>query len=142
MFYGLINIPDFRPSRAHPLHRAKRKAIEKANPHFDLKEAGLKGAVLVVLAAIACYPRIKAEHDMKHHPKRFENNSGKVMERGKGDRGHDRRRSDGYSREMVVHAGRNWDRGLEDGMRGSEGWNRPRRLEGGNGRRSVDGRRR
>jgi hypothetical protein len=53
MLYGLINIPDFRPSQTHPLHRAKRKAIEKANPHFDLKEGSLKAAVLAILAAIA-----------------------------------------------------------------------------------------
>jgi len=141
MFYGLINIPDFRPSKAHPLHRAKRKAIEKANPHFDLKEAGLKAGVLAVLAAVACYPRIKAEHDLKHHPERFEKNGkGKGKEKGGGDRGHERRRSEGYNREREGHGGGNWDRRIEGGRRRSDGWDR--RLEVGSGRRSVDGRRR
>ncbi|KAE9366179.1 hypothetical protein N431DRAFT_430335 [Stipitochalara longipes BDJ] len=130
MFYGLINIPDFRPSQAHPLHRAKRKAIERANPHFDLKDAGLKAAVLAILAAIACYPRIKAEHDMKHHPERFENNrNGKEKERG--DKGYETRRSEGYNRERVGSGDRY--RKLESGERRSDGWDR--RLEGGSGRR-------
>jgi hypothetical protein len=137
MFYSLINIPDFRPSRAHPLHRAQRKAIEKANPHFDLKELGLKAGVLAILAAIACYPRIKAEHDMNHHPERFQN---KGKEKEKSDKGHERRRSEGHTRERVGHRAGNWDRRLEDGRRRSDGWDR--RLEGGSGRRSVDGRRR
>jgi hypothetical protein len=130
IFYGLINIPDFRPSRAHPHHRAQRKAIEKANPHFDLKELGLKVGVLAILAAIACYPRIKAEHDKNHHPERFQN---KGKEKEKRDKGHERRKSEGHTRERVGHGGGNWDRRLEDGRRRSDGWYR--RLEGGSGRR-------
>jgi hypothetical protein len=114
MFYGLINIPDFRPSQAHPLHRAKRKAIEEANPHFDLKEAGLKAAVLAILAVVACYPRIKAEHDLKHHPER-------VGDKGKGkeDRGHGGGRGGGYNRERyrkrdrIEPGGGNWDRSVD-----------------------------
>ena len=71
LFYGLLEIPDFRISKAHPHHRAQRKAIEKEHPHFDHKELGLKAGVLAILAAVACYPRAKAEHDMRNHPERF-----------------------------------------------------------------------
>ena len=123
MFYGLVNIPDFRPSQAHPLHRAKRKAIEKANPHFDLKEAGLKAAVLAILAAIACYPRIKAEHDMKHHPERFENyGKGKVKVTDKGDGGQQRRQTGIRNRERVVYGESDYTRKLEPGRRRGD-WN-------------------
>jgi len=95
----------------------------------------------VILAAIACYPRIKAEHDMNHHPERFENNG---KGKGKGDRGHQRRSGDGRKSggmERVGHGGGNSDRRLEGGgSRKSDGWDR--RLEGGSLRRSGDGRRR
>ncbi|KAN0090274.1 hypothetical protein V8E51_018853 [Hyaloscypha variabilis] len=139
IFYGLITIPDFRPSKAHPVHRARRKAIEKSNPHFNLKEAGLKAAILAILAAIACYPRIKAEHDMMHHPERFgDNGKGKGKKREIGGGGRERRRSEGHDRERLGHGG--GDRRLESGRRRSDGWDR--RLEGGSGRRSIDGRRR
>jgi hypothetical protein len=141
MFYGLINIPDFRPSHAHPLHRAQRKAIEKEHPHFDLKELGLKAGVLAILAAIACYPRIKAEHDKNQHPERFANNgNGKGKGKEGGHRGHERR-SGLWERERVGHGGGTSDRRLEGGReRRSGGWDR--RLEDGRERRSGDGRRR
>lgn len=73
MFYGLVEIPDFRHSRANPHYRAQRKAIEDANPHFDVNDAGLKATVLCVLAAIACSPRTKTEHGMNHQLERFQN---------------------------------------------------------------------
>jgi hypothetical protein len=59
MFYGLVHIPDFRSSLVHPHYRVQQKAIEDANPHFDLQGAGLKAAVLYVLAAVTYYPRTK-----------------------------------------------------------------------------------
>lgn len=148
MFYGLINVPDFRPSKAHPVHRAQRKAIENKNPHFDLKDAGLKAGVLVVLAAVACYPRIKAEHDIKNHPERFAGKGkGKGENKGKGkdsrrggDEGRDwkgdgyemnreRRRSEGYERRRNSTG---WDR-----ERGSRQPSWDRRLEGTGPRRSA-----
>jgi hypothetical protein len=88
MFYGLIEIPVFHHSRANPHYRAQRKAIEDANPHFGVNDAGLQATVLWVLAAIACSPRTKTEHDMNHQLEKFQN---KVEMAKKGDTGHKRR---------------------------------------------------
>ncbi|KAG4439339.1 hypothetical protein IFR05_005151 [Cadophora sp. M221] len=67
MFYDLLTIPDPRPSKAHPQHRAARKAVEQEFPHFDAKDLGLKAGVLALMLGIACYPRIKAEQDALEH---------------------------------------------------------------------------
>lgn len=92
MFYGLVQISDSRPSRVRSNYRVQRKANEDAIPHFDLKDSGLKVAVLSVRTAIACQPRTKAEHDMNHHVERLQNK----MEMAKifCDNGH-KRRSEG-----------------------------------------------
>lgn len=54
----LGQIPDPRPSKAHPHHRAQRKAIEAEHPHFDFKELALKAGVLALLAVIALTPKV------------------------------------------------------------------------------------
>jgi hypothetical protein len=61
---GLLEIPDPRPSKAHPEHRAARKALEKEHSHFDIKELGLKAGVLMLLAGVALFPKIKAEAEI------------------------------------------------------------------------------
>jgi hypothetical protein len=108
MSYGFVQIPEFHLSRAHPHHRAQRKALEDVNPHFDLKERWLEscGSICTVLAAIAYYPRIKAEHDRNYHLERFQN---KLEMSKKGDNGH-KRRSEGCTRKRVGHGGKNWDK--------------------------------
>ncbi|TAQ85606.1 hypothetical protein B7494_g6060 [Chlorociboria aeruginascens] len=76
MFYDLVHLPDPRPSKAHPDHRAHRKEIEK-DAAFDTKEIGIKGGLLLMLGLIACFPWEKKwvegkmeEHDLEHHPER------------------------------------------------------------------------
>jgi len=96
MLNGLI--PDPRPSKAHPEHRAQRKAIERENPHFDTKEFGLKAGILVLLAGIACYPWAKkyAEHENADGSKSEarQRKEDKEARGSEGDRRRDRRSGD------------------------------------------------
>ncbi|PVH78246.1 hypothetical protein DL98DRAFT_590572 [Cadophora sp. DSE1049] len=108
MFYDLLTIPDPRPSKAHPEHRAARKAIEEQFPHFDAKDLGLKAGVLALMLGIACYPRIKAEHDALERVERAER--ARKLEKDKGGK-RERRRSEG-----AEYGGRRSD-GYEHGER-------------------------
>lgn len=124
MFYDLLTIPDPRPSKAHPEHRAARKAIEGEFPHFDAKDLGLKAGVLALMLGIACYPRIKSEQDALEHAAKLKGKEKEkerererrsdVWERRGGERerrmseaGGDRRRSCGWEREDYSH--RDWE---------------------------------
>jgi hypothetical protein len=141
---GLLEIPDPRPSKAHPEHRAARKALEKEHPHFDIKELGLKAGVLMLLAGVALFPRIKAEAEIfegKVHDKGREkihewkdDLEGKDHKKDCGDDGRrrsshssskknvsERRKSLGYDRDLVYDRRRMIDG--RDGRR-STGWDR------------------
>jgi hypothetical protein len=104
LFNGLFEVPDPRPSKAHPKHRAARKALEEEHPHFGIKELGLKAGILALLASVALFPKIKAEAEIlegKVHDKGREKlNEGKDDLEGKEDkRDSRRRRSSGHDRD-------------------------------------------
>jgi hypothetical protein len=128
MFNDLLPIPDPRPSKAHPDHRAKRKEIEREHPHFNTKELGLKAGVLALLAGIALFPWEKKydEHVKEHHPERLE----------KGNRDKERRKSEPRRRDGDGDpSGRRSEGGRHrDDRRRSADWGRE-------ARRSVDRRR-
>lgn len=136
MFNDLLTIPDPRPSKAHPEHRAARKAIEAKHP-FDAKDLGLRAGILALLVGVACFPAIKAEHDKEEKEKE----KGHKEKRGAEKR--ERRRSEGQDRRMGEatsgrrRSGEGWDRrgssGWEDGYRGWEKRDFDRR--GGSGKR-------
>jgi hypothetical protein len=96
-------LPDVRPSRAHPEHRAQRKRYEKESPHFSMSEFGIKAAVLAVLAALACIPW--GEEEKKREGDEGKRERGKKEER-EGHKG-ERRKSyaDGKRRSADARAG-------------------------------------
>jgi len=125
MFYDLLTIPDPRPSKAHPEHRAARKAVEEEFPHFDAKDLGLKAGVLALMLGIACYPRIKAEHDALE---KVERDMKRQREKGKGGK-RERRRSEGGEyggRRREEHNGYEGGRRMSEAAerRRSAGWER------------------
>ncbi|KAK0109582.1 hypothetical protein ONS95_002267 [Cadophora gregata] len=136
MFYDLLTIPDPRPSKAHPDHRATRKAIEEELPYFDAKDLGLKAGVLALMLGIACYPRIKSEHDALEKIEKEKKKQ--KIELGKGRR--ERRRSEGYeNRDRRTSDGYESSRRMSEAgeRRRSAGWER----DGyGNGYREREGR--
>jgi hypothetical protein len=142
---GLFEIPDPRPSKAHPEHRAARKALEKEHPHFDIKELGLKAGVLMLLAGVALFPRIKAEAEMLE---------GKVHDKGrekmhewkddlegkdhKKDCGDDGRRRSSHSSSKRHESERRKSVGYDrDGYDRDLLYDRRRMVDGRDGRRST-----
>ncbi len=121
MFHDLLTIPDPRPSKAHPDHRARRKEIESQFPHFDAKELGLKAGVLALMLGIACYPRIEQEKEKLEEA--IKGSAGKHGRRREGRREgrSERKRNVGEERDV-----RKVGYGEYEGRsrRGSVGWER------------------
>ena len=86
--------------------------------------------MLAILTAVACYPRLKAEHDMMNHPQRF---GGK----GEDDRRGLKKSSEGRERLGHGSGSGNVERRLKGGSagRGANGRMLEARAGGGSGRR-------
>lgn len=80
-------LPDVRPSKAHPEHRAKRKQLEKESPAFSMQEFGIKAGMMALLAAVACFPW---EKELEKHEKRKAEEEKKEGERDREKKGKDR----------------------------------------------------
>jgi hypothetical protein len=91
-------VPDVRPSKAHPEHRAKRKQLEKEHPAFSMQEFGIKAGMMALLAAVACFPWEKEVE--KHHERRRQEEEGEERKKGEkdksGSRGGERRSAGRY----------------------------------------------
>lgn len=94
---------DPRPSRANEEARRIRKQFEKENPHFDMKEFGIKAGAIALLTALTLFPWEKEieKHERTHHPERFQDEK----DRGKGNRGRDDRRNDDRRRRRQSEGG-------------------------------------
>lgn len=125
-----LPIPDPRPTKANPEERAKRKAHEKENPHFQMQEFGLKAGVLALMAVVAVYPweRKYDEHVAKSHPERLERGKegdGRAKDKDQYRYGRERNEGEGRERERRRSADENrrrrggpaYDHGESDGRR-------------------------
>ncbi|KIN03797.1 hypothetical protein OIDMADRAFT_143290 [Oidiodendron maius Zn] len=119
---------DMRPSKAHPEHRARRKQLERDSPAFDMKDFGIKTAMIGLLALVACFPW---EKELEKHERRREEEGERERtgrrkgddddgeSRGRSEGGRERRRIDGEERRErreQRHAGgreRTKDRGVK-----------------------------
>lgn len=88
-------LPDMRPSKAHPEHRARRKQLERDSPAFNMQDFGIKTAMIGLLALVACFPW---EKELEKHERRREEEGGRERtgrRKGDDDDGESRRRNEG-----------------------------------------------